>query len=86
NGYDEYSPPVYRDVSAYYIQVGSATPVQIALNKRQVLKYLRNGGYADIKQYASENNLKLKTEKEVLQLLNYYNSLKKAVKTPQINS
>ena len=85
NGYDEYNPPVYKDVSTHYLQIGNHQAVEIALNKRQVLKYLRNEHFSDIKQYVLDNNLKLKTEKEILQLLNYYNSLKMA-ETPGVNS
>lgn len=85
NGYDDYSPPTYKDVSAHYLQIGSEKVVQITLNKRQLLKYLRNEHFSELKQYVSDNELKLKTEKEVLQLLNYYNSLKKA-QLPQVNS
>ncbi len=85
NGYNDYSPPTYKDVSTYYLQLGSQQAVEINLNKRQLLKYLRDEHFSDIKQYVSDNDLKLKTEKEVLQLLNYYNSLRKA-ELPQVNS
>ena len=85
NGYDTYNPPVYRDVSAYYLQIGSAEPVEIALNKRQLLRNL-NQYSASLKQYISDNNLKLKSEAEAIKLLNYYNSLRNTDKSKQVNS
>lgn len=86
SGYDEYSPPTYKDVSSHYLKVGSQEAVEITLNKRQVLKYLRDEHFSEVKQFVSDNDLKLKSEEEVLLLLNFYNSIKAADKTQEVNS
>ena len=85
NGYDEFTPPVYKDISAYYLKIGSQDPVEISLNKRHLLKYL-NGNISGLKQFIADNDLRLRTEQEVILLLNYYNAFKKAEKTPHENS
>ncbi|MEX0290118.1 MAG: hypothetical protein AB3N14_13495 [Flavobacteriaceae bacterium] len=72
NGYDEFDPPVFKDVSAYYLQVGSQPLVKINLNKRQLLKHLKEESVS-VRKYVEENNLKLKTEEEIVRLLNFHN-------------
>lgn len=74
NGYNDYVPPKYKDNHTYFMQRGNATAEEVRLAKGAVLKFLRDKAPA-VKKFVSENRLKLKTETEVVQLLNYYNSL-----------
>jgi len=85
NGYDTFDPPIYKDVSQYYLKIGSQPLVEITLNKRQLTKYLTNNSN-NLKQFIADNDLRLKTEQEVIQLLNYYNSHKKPERKQQVNS
>ena len=74
NGYADYVPPKYKEDNAYYIRKGTGMAEKIRLAKGPVLKYLRDKA-PEVKKYVSENSLSLKTEREVVQLLNYYNTL-----------
>lgn len=74
NGYDKYDPPIYKDVSAYYLREGEAPAVKIRLSKNQLLKYL-DQNTAKIKKYIATEKLNLKKEGDVIQLVKYYNTL-----------
>lgn len=74
NGYSDYVPPRYVEDNAYYIRKGNATAEKIRLAKGPVMRYMRDKGTA-VKNYVKDNDLSLKSEREVVQLLNYYNSL-----------
>ena len=84
NGYDAFEPPVFKDASTYYLQVGSQPLVKINLNKRQLLKHLKEESVS-VRRFVEENNLKLKTEEEIVKLLNFHNQ-KLIEKKGQVNS
>ncbi len=74
HGYDTFKPPVYKDVSSYYLKIGNQPIQELTLSKGAVLKTLKDKSGA-LKNFVSRNGLKLRSEKEVLQLLEYYNSI-----------
>ncbi len=86
NGYDTFDPPTYRDVSGYYLKKGDSPAEPIKLNRRSILKSL-GGKTADLKKFVQDHSLNLTKEKDVVRLLNYYNSFHKTAeqnKTPGI--
>ena len=74
SGYESYFPPSYVEDFSYYLKKGDSPAKQIKLNKRKLLDLLSDKAES-IENYISQNSLKLKNETEVLELLNYYNSL-----------
>lgn len=74
HGYDIYTPPHYREEHAYYMGKGNTILGKVRLTRGQIVKYLRDHS-REVKEYISENKLDLKREKDVIAVLNYYNSL-----------
>ena len=74
HGYDTYKPPIYKDVSSYYIVSESSPAKRINLSKKQILKHLDNNT-AQLKKYITTEKLNLKKESDVIQLIDYYNSI-----------
>lgn len=74
NGYDTFKPPVYKDVSSYFLKIGDQPMEELTLNRGNILKAFKDKA-GILKTYVSRNNLNLRNEVEVLQLLEYYNSL-----------
>lgn len=74
NGYDKYDPPTYKDISTYYIVKGDAPAIKTKLSKKQILKHLGKNTQ-QIKNYMTAEKLNLKKENDVIQLIDYYNSL-----------
>ncbi len=74
NGYDTFSPPTFKDVSRYYIRKKGKPAETIRLSKRSILKYL-DDETKTLKEYIRINNLNLKEEKDVITLVEFYNSL-----------
>ena len=78
HGYDDYDPPTYRDVSAYYIKKGDEPAQEIRLSKRDLLKSM-DDKKSLLKKFISEHSLNLRKESDVIKLLGYYNRIKKTV-------
>ncbi len=74
DGYDKYDPPVYKDISTYYVLNGDSHATKIKLSKKQILKHLSKNT-ASIKNYITSEKLNLKKESDVIRLFDYYNSL-----------
>jgi len=75
NGYDAYNPPHYKDDSGYYLQRGVEPAEEINLGKGQVMRFLRDKS-GEVKDYIRQNDLKLRNETELIQVLDYYNGLR----------
>lgn len=84
HGYDNYEPPTYQDISAYYIINGEDIAIKTRLNKKQILKHL-DKNTSQIRKFISNQKLNLKKETDVIRLIDYYNTLIKqtAKKNPQ---
>lgn len=74
HGYDTYKPPIYMDISSYYLLSGDAPAHKTKLGKKQILKHLTKN-MAQVKKYISTEKLNLKREGDVIELIDYYNSL-----------
>ncbi len=74
DGYDKFDPPIYKDISSYYVVNRNSPATKARLGKKQILKHLPNHT-AHIKKYIASENLNLKKESDVIQLFDYYNSL-----------
>lgn len=74
HGYEGFTPPKYRDVSEYYLQFGRQLPQPLKLNKRQLLKRLKDKE-TEMEQYILQQELDLRQEKDALKLIEYYNRL-----------
>ncbi len=74
NGYDSYKPPVYQDVSGYYMKIEGGDLAPIRLGKGPVLKKL-NDRSGRLKQFIRENQLDLSSEMAVIQLLDHFNEV-----------
>ncbi len=75
NGYDTFDPPVYKDVSGYYLQKGDQPLEAVRLAKGPLLRAMKDKSPA-LKKYISEQDLNPKNEKEAVRLVNFYNSLR----------
>lgn len=84
DGYDTYDPPIYRDVSEYYIKKGKAPAQLVKLGKRSILKQL-GGKTAELKKFISENKLNLNKETDVVKLVVFYNTIHKTAEKSHFN-
>ena len=74
HGYDTYKPPIYKDISSYYIISGDRPAIKTRLGKKQILNHLTKNK-AQVKKFISSEKLNLKKEVDVIELIDYYNSL-----------
>jgi len=74
HGYDDFDPPIYKDVSAYYIQDGSNAAIKIRLTKKQILKQFSNHK-GKIKNFIAENKIRFNKISDLVKLFDYYNGL-----------
>lgn len=75
--YDSYRPkvkPSFVKNGSYYIKTGDTPANKIRLNRKNVLKLLSKEK-EEILAFVKKNKLDLGNETDVVQLLNYYNSL-----------
>ncbi len=75
NSYSDNKPAKFIYKKLYFIKKGNKLPVvEIRLSKKSVLKALKNQKQA-ILSFIKNNKLKLRNEKDVVKLFNYYNTL-----------
>lgn len=74
NGYDQYDPPTFKDVSQYYIKTGDQPATLTKLRKRNLLKAI-DDKVAILKPFIKKHKLNLSKEADAILLLNYYNLL-----------
>ena len=74
SSYSKAQPPKFERQDFYLLGIGEDTPVKIKLNKKSILNQF-SSHKKDLEKFVKDNKLKLKTEEEVLKLLNYYDSL-----------
>ena len=73
NDPDKSNQMIYKTKSQYYVKDRSGKYVQTKLNKKHLLKILKDKE-KDVKKYIDENNLTYNVE-DVLKILSYYHSL-----------
>jgi len=74
DGYDKFDPPIYKNISSYYVIDGDSPATKTRLGKKQILKHLPRHN-AQIKKFIASEKLNLKTESDIIKLFDYYNSL-----------
>lgn len=75
-GFSQYEPPkLGRVKDKLFIGYGDNTAIELPNKKKDVLK-LFSSKNSKIQSYAKENKLGFKKEKDLIQILKYYNSLK----------
>lgn len=74
SSYGKDKPPKFELVESYYISINGETAQPLKLNKKAVLAVFSENS-SDLNAYVKKNKLKLKSEAEVLKLLEYNNSL-----------
>ncbi len=74
SSYSKDKPPRFELEESHYISFNKETAQLVKLNKKGVLSAFTDHG-AELNAFVKKNKLKLKSEAEVLQLLEYYNSL-----------
>ncbi|RMG26650.1 MAG: hypothetical protein D6730_08615 [Bacteroidetes bacterium] len=67
-------PDAFADKARYYLQRQQSPPEEVKLNKASVLKRLNTQAEA-LRAYLRENELDLRSEEQLLQLLRYFDSL-----------
>jgi hypothetical protein len=82
HGYETYQPPVYKDVSTYYIKKGKEAAIEIELSKRSILNTLKKPK-GKLMDYVKDNNLNLKNQEDIIRLLKYYDILLEQPNTKQ---
>lgn len=73
HGYDTFEPPLFRDLSSYYIQRGTDSAEFIRLGRAPILKFLETNS-TELKDYIKAQQLNMNQEAGVISLLTYYNS------------
>lgn len=74
SSYSKAQPPKFERQDFYLLGFGEDTPASIKLNKKSVLNAF-SSNRKDVEKFVKDNKLKLKTEEEVLKLLNFYDTL-----------
>lgn len=74
HGYERFEPTTFLTLTHYYVKRTLRPAVRIKLTKKEVL-FALNNKYDEIRAYIKENKLKVKTEKDVIQIISYYNTL-----------
>ncbi|MCK5443174.1 MAG: hypothetical protein KAJ23_14915 [Maribacter sp.] len=74
HGYDDYDPPIYRDVSSYYIKHGNLAAEVVKLSKRSLLKALSDKS-SELNVFIQNKKLNIKSKEDAIMLIEYYNSL-----------
>ncbi|WP_422081722.1 hypothetical protein [Ulvibacterium sp.] len=75
NGYESFEPPKFVLKTSYYLKQRDRPAVPLNdLSRKEVFAVLWEH-YSDLRKYARENKLRMRTEEEVIQVLNYYDSL-----------
>jgi len=74
SSYSKDKPPKFEDENSYYIITEGNAALEIRLRAKDVINALPDNK-KELTAFVKKNKLKLKTEAEVIQLLEYYNSL-----------
>ena len=74
SSYSKDQPPKFEDEISYYIITEGNAAIETRLRAKDVINALPDHK-KELTAFVKKNNLKLKTEAEVIQLLSYYNSL-----------
>ena len=72
--YDREVPPQYIDVSRYYIKIGDEPARKVKLKKKTFTSILKDKK-EQLSAFMKENELNLRNEKDVLLVLDFYNSI-----------
>lgn len=76
NGYEDYQPPTFLDVSMFYIKKGDKPAEKVSLNKGRILRTLADQKSV-LKKFIEEHDLNLNKVEDAAKVLAYYNSIKK---------
>lgn len=71
NSYNPSKPARYISSTEYYLKKGSEPAEKVSLNKKDILKIMDTD---EARSFVKDNKLKLKSEEEVVKLLNFLNS------------
>lgn len=71
SSYSQGQPPRFDEETTYYLALQGSPAKEVKLRKKDVLEVLTNPG---AEAFAQENKLKLKSEEEVIRLLNHLNT------------
>ncbi len=74
SSYGSDKPAKLEEEVTYFLKKEDGVARELKLKKKELLNMLSDKE-SDLKAYISENKLKLKSAEEVVQLLNYYNSI-----------
>lgn len=75
NGYESFVPPKFVLKTSYYLKRKDRPAMPLNdLSRKEIFAVLWEH-YSDLRRYARENKLRMRTEEEVIQVLNYYDSL-----------
>tara|TARA_R110000782_G_scaffold156359_3_gene248496 strand:- start:1108 stop:1806 length:699 start_codon:yes stop_codon:yes gene_type:complete len=76
NGYNTFKPAKYQDISMYYMQNGDKPAIETKLSKRKILSFLDDNSEF-LKQFIKNNELNMRSESDIIKLINYYNTHEK---------
>ena len=71
SSYSSDTPPSFDDLEKFYLKVGEEVAQPIRLKKKDILNALPSAMKSKAETYVKENKTKLKTEMEVVNLLNH---------------
>lgn len=75
NGYESFESPKFVLKTSYYLKRNDRPAMPLNdLSRKEIFAVLWEH-YSDLRKYARENKLRMRTEVEVIQVLNYYDSL-----------
>ncbi len=72
--YNPEKPARFKGSTRYFMSIDNQSAFEVRLNEKEILRSLPEHK-KEVKAFVKNRNLKMKTEKEVLQVLAYYNSL-----------
>lgn len=76
NGYDQMRPPEFEDITEYFIKrEGKPADRLHSLSRKEVFAILWDK-YSELRKYARKRKLHMRNEKEVIEVLAYYASIK----------
>ncbi len=76
HGYEDFKSPAFATKHYYYIKRNDRPAIKLyALSRKEVFAVLWDK-YSELRQYARKNKLHMRNEDEVIQVLEYYDTLK----------
>ncbi len=76
NGYEQLEQPTFKDVTQYFLKKeGKVAQTLNGLSRKEIFAVLWDK-YSELRRYARKNKLHMRSEDQVIQVLQYYDSIR----------